>query len=84
MKINVLLFAQLKDAALGKDRLLLEVNEGTRIEELVEKLILEPPFSQCQKLPLIYALNENFVPGETLLNDQDVLALMTPVSGGAV
>ena len=82
MKIDVLLFAQLKEAA-GKERLSLELEEGTRVRELAEHLMSGPDFYRLRGLPLLYAINENFVSQEDLLREGDTLALMTPVSGGA-
>ena len=82
MKIDVLLFAQLKEAA-GKDRLSLYAEEGVRVRELVERLMNGPKLYELRELPLLYAVNENFVSQENLLRDGDTLALMTPVAGGA-
>lgn len=81
MRVEVLFFAQLKEAA-GKERLSLDVEEGTRVQDLVTKLMKEPNFSQCRSLPLVYAVNETFEGVEKELADQDRLAIMTPVSGG--
>ena len=83
MKIEVLLFAHLKEAA-EQDRLFLDVAEGTSLKELVQKLKNEPRFYKCKDLPFVYAVNESFVSEETVLREADVLALMTPVSGGAL
>lgn len=83
MKVDVLLFAQLKEAA-GTDHLFLEIWEGTPVKELVEHLMEEPRFLRCKDLPFIYAVNENFVSQDRILHEADTLALMTPVSGGAM
>jgi len=82
MKVDILLFAQLKEAA-GKDYLSLDVEEGTRIQELVDRLMEESCFSRVRDLPLVYAVNESFVSKDDILQEADTLALMTPVSGGA-
>ena len=34
------------------------------------------------KIPLVYAVNQNFEDGEKKLSDQDELAIMMPMSGG--
>ena len=82
MKIELLLFARLKEAA-GRDRWWLEIAEGTKVRELAQKIIHEPDLADCRELPLLYALNESFVTGDETLNEGDTLALMTPVAGGA-
>jgi len=81
MRVDVLFFAQLKEAA-GKERLSLDVEEGTRVQELVERLMEEPYFRQYRNLPFVYAVNEIFESVEKKLADQDRLAIMTPMSGG--
>lgn len=83
MKVDVLLFSQLKEAS-GKDRLSMEVKEGTPVQELVERLMADPRFVRCRDLPLVYAVNESFVSRDDILQEADILALMTPVSGGAL
>ncbi len=82
MKIEVLCFAGVREA-MGKDRFELEVCEGTRVQEIVRQL-KDRIFSPEHAAPsLLCAVNEEFISEDTILNDSDVLALMTPVSGGA-
>lgn len=81
MRVDVLFFAQLKEAT-GKERLSFDVDEGMRIQDLVERLMSEPRFSRCRELPLVYAVNETFEGAEKKLADHDRLAIMTPMSGG--
>ena len=83
MKIHVLFFAQLKEAA-GDSCLRLETREGASVEELVEKLMKGPRLAPFGRLPLLYAINESFVPKDAILSEGDTLALMTPVAGGAI
>jgi molybdopterin synthase sulfur carrier subunit len=83
MKVNILLFSQLKEAA-GKDRLSLEVEKGTPVQAVVERLMADFRFSQCRDLPFVYAINENFASKDDILQESDTLAVMTPVSGGAI
>lgn len=83
MKVNILLFSQLKEAA-GKDRLSVDVEKGAPVQVVVERLMADFRFSQCRSLPLVYAINESFVSKDEILQEADTLALMTPVSGGSM
>lgn len=82
MKVDVLLFAAVKDAC-GRESLRVELDEGTRVSEAIGTLRRYPAFTALEKLPLLFAVNEEFVQEDTVLRDSDVLAVMTPVSGGA-
>ncbi len=82
MKVEVLLFAQLKEM-FGKDRLFFDVEEGARVETVVERLMGESSLPRWRDFPLLYAVNENFVSEKAVLRERDTLALMMPVSGGS-
>ncbi|MEY3001585.1 MAG: hypothetical protein RL648_1799 [Verrucomicrobiota bacterium] len=79
MKLTILYFARLKEAA-GTDFQSLETACST-VEELYAALAREQqfglPFDQIRA-----AVNETFCDGSTLLKDGDVVAFMPPMSGG--
>lgn len=79
--VEVLYFAQLKEA-LGKDREVLELEEGRTIDEVVESLRGRGEWQAVSSLPLTYAVNEQVVSGTHTLRDGERLAILTPVSGG--
>lgn len=76
--IEVLLFAQLQEAA-GKNKIEMEAN-GLTIARLKEKLKQEYGLSQIDRA--MAALNEEYQPEETLIQEGDTIAFIPPVSGG--
>lgn len=76
--IEVLLFAQLREAA-GKDKLIIEEN-GISIAALKNKLKEEYGLHQVDKA--MTALNEEYQPDETMIQEGDTIAFIPPVSGG--
>ena len=81
MKIEVLLFAQLKEAY-GSERFWVEVPVGARISDAVYIAMSEVLLRPFSSLPLRYAINEEFQSADASLNDNDRLALLSPVAGG--
>jgi len=81
MKIEVLLFAQLKEAR-GSGCLCIDVPEGTKIFEAAHLIMTTPSLRPFNALPLRYAVNEEFRPTDTVLRERDRLALLSPVAGG--
>lgn len=73
MRIKVLFFAQLREVS-GLSEQIVELDESLKVGELAERW--------RGSLPLLYAVNEEFVDASYELRDRDVLALMTPVAGG--
>lgn len=80
MNVQVLFFARLKEL-LGESRRVF-VPEGSTLHELVRMLSHESEDLLLNKIPLVYAVNEEFADGSQVLKNADVVALMTPVSGG--
>jgi molybdopterin synthase sulfur carrier subunit len=78
MRVKVLFFAQLRELFEETERLV-DAEEGISAGVLAVRLLQGP---HAHSLPLLYAVNENFVSADEKLKDKDVLALMTPVSGG--
>lgn len=81
MKVEVLLFAQFKEAY-GSECLCIEVPYGTKIVDAVGRVLSEPSLQPLKNLPLRYAINEEFMLSDTLLKNNDRLALLSPVAGG--
>ena len=76
--INVLLFAQLKDA-LGKETLSLEGN-GMSVAQLKGKMRVEFQLEGLESV--MTAVNEEFADDDTVLSDGDTVAFIPRVSGG--
>ena len=77
MKISVLFFASLREH-LGKDILHLEIPEGASVQKVLNEILRK---SELTKFTLC-AVNETYVPRDTLLKDGDRLALIPPMAGG--
>ena len=81
MRIEILFFAQLKEA-LGRDDETLDVDDTSTVADVVSVLAERPEWGPVQALPLSYAVNEEHVDGSHTLGEGDRLALLPPVSGG--
>ena len=81
MKIEVLLFAQLKEAC-GSAQLSLEVPGDAKVSDVVRIVLSKASLQAFRKLPLRYAVNEEFQPAETSLRNHDCIAILSPVAGG--
>lgn len=81
MRVRVLLFAVLRDAA-GTAEVALDLPRGATAESIAGPLLkLHPELSRY--LPRVaYAVNRSYVAKETELHDADEVALIPPVSGG--
>ncbi|MCW3021980.1 MAG: molybdopterin converting factor, subunit 1, partial [Conexibacter sp.] len=78
MKVSVRLFAGLRERA-GSDRLELELPEGARVADaLAQVKHLAPGVS------LVLAVNRQYADPDVVLSAGDELAVVPPVSGGAV
>lgn len=78
MHVRVRLFAALRERA-GEDVLQLELAEGARVEDALRSLS-----ALTGDLPVVMAVNQQYADGDTFLHQGDELALIPPVSGGAV
>ena len=77
MRVSVRLFAMLREIV-GSDRLELDLPDGARVADVLAAL---PP--HAARMPLVAAVNLEYVPPETVLRADDEIALVPPVSGGA-
>ena len=82
MKATVRLFARLGDIA-GTRETEVEVGEGLRAIDVYRVLCERYPEMSGLNGSLMYAVNAEYVDGETPLSEGDELALIPPVSGGA-
>ncbi len=81
MKINVQLFAILREAA-GASRFDLEVPAQTTARQVAQILAERFPKLRAYLPVLSFAVNGELVPAETLVPDASEVALLPPVSGG--
>ncbi len=78
MKVSIRLFAGLRERA-GRDALELELPDGARVADaLAQVQHLAPGVS------LVLAVNREYADGDVVLQAGDELAVVPPVSGGAV
>jgi molybdopterin synthase catalytic subunit len=78
MQVRVRLFAVLRERA-GADVLELELPDGARVKDALAQIA---PLSDG--IHVVMAVNHEYADGEVALNAGDELALIPPVSGGAV
>ncbi len=81
MKVTVLLFGHYRELVDGGE-LLVEVSEKTTVHSLIDTLVnrfsaLEGISTHCR-----FAVNEEFAPLNASLADNDVVAVLPPMSGG--
>ena len=80
IKFKVLLFGITRDLA-GKSQLDIEVEEGSNVSDLLEKL--GDDFTQLSELKsLMIAVNNEYAKPDHILKENDEIALIPPVSGG--
>jgi MoaE-MoaD fusion protein len=78
MEVTVRLFAMLRERA-GVPELTLELPEGARVSDALESLE-----GLAEGIPLVMAVNREYADEGQVLDPGDELALIPPVSGGAV
>jgi molybdopterin converting factor subunit 1 len=82
MQVRVLFFGILKElAAKSKDRL--ELPEGASVRDVLEHYASRMPTIRGSLSSLAVAVNKEYAGAETLLKDNDEVALLPPVSGGS-
>lgn len=80
MKIQILLFAHLREAA-GFDQTSLELEIGSTVRDAAQ-FVLKAGLEPFRSASVRFALNENFVSEEACLSEGDRLAFIPPVAGG--
>src|SRR5258708_30542155 len=84
MRIRVLLFAILRDAAAGAGELTLELPDGSTALSAGVALADRHPALKRYLPRISYPGNCSYVPSHTELHDGDELAFIPPLSGGRV
>jgi molybdopterin converting factor small subunit len=79
MNLTILFFGATSDIA-GERRITLDAPDEVSIAEVIKQLL--EMFPDLGKLKLLAALNEEYVPADTISKDGDTIAIFTPVSGG--
>ena len=82
MDLEVLLFASVRDAV-GQRRLSVAVPEGATVELLLQRLVSDYPRLAGHTGTLMAAVNQEYMPRDTLLHHGDEVAFIPPVSGGS-
>jgi molybdopterin synthase catalytic subunit/molybdopterin converting factor small subunit len=80
MPIRIQLFAAFADFA-GTRELSWEYEPGLTCHKLWEEL--QTKYPRMQKIPALFAIQDEYVPAETELQDQDSVMIFPPVSGGS-
>jgi MoaE-MoaD fusion protein len=78
VEVTVRLFAMLRERA-GAPEVTLELPEGARVSDALDSLE-----GLAAGIPLVMAVNREYADAERVLDPGDELALIPPVSGGAV
>jgi molybdopterin converting factor subunit 1 len=82
MLIQVRLFAMLRERA-GRQSVELELDEGATVQDALDAVGREHDLDEMiERLPVVAAVNREYVDEESVLADGDELALIPPVSGG--
>jgi molybdopterin converting factor small subunit len=81
MRVRVQFFSHLRDLA-STSELEVELPEGTKIEDLLQKLYLEKPALAAVDKTILTAAGLEFVEREYLLKPGEEVSIMPPVQGG--
>jgi molybdopterin converting factor small subunit len=81
MQVVMKLFALLREKA-GTDTVILDAPAGARLSQAVQLLLQQHPELMPYMDRVRFARHMEFVDGESLLTEDDEIALIAPVSGG--
>jgi molybdopterin converting factor subunit 1 len=81
MRVRVLLFAILRDAA-GVGEIPLDLEDGATADLAAARLAENYPALNRYLPRVAFAVNRSYAPSTTALHEGDELALIPPVSGG--
>jgi molybdopterin converting factor subunit 1 len=83
MVVQVRLFAMLRERA-GRESVEVELDDGATVQDALDAVArLQGLGELVSRMPVVMAVNREYVPEESLLSEGDELALIPPVSGGA-
>ena len=80
IRLHVLNFSLVKDA-LGKKNIIITMNNGVTVKQLLEK-VRAMNKQKLDGLPIRVAVNQSYVNENYKLHNEDQVALIPPVSGG--
>ena len=81
MKVRLLYFAVLRDIT-GKAEEVIELPDGTRAQEIWNRLRNRHDQLAGYERPPMTAINESYVSADELVRDGDEVAFIPPVAGG--
>jgi MoaE-MoaD fusion protein len=81
MKVKVKFFAILRERV-GAAEIARELPQGATVAELWQGLQKEYPKLNVPGIRLLYAVNQNYVPPDHPLTEEDEVVFIPPVSGG--
>ncbi|MDC4205664.1 MAG: MoaD/ThiS family protein [Candidatus Manganitrophus sp.] len=81
--VKIRFFAVLKKIV-GKEEVVLDVEKGTTLEQLLSRLERDlPPLQQIMKEgKVLISVNQEVVPKECLIQNGDEIAFLPPFAGG--
>ena len=82
LNINILLFASYKEQA--QTDTFLSLIDGSSLGDAIQEVKLKFPSIKCDAERIVAAVNEEYSKHERTLVDGDTIALIPPVSGGAL
>ena len=83
MRVKVLFFGVLKDLV-GKAEESVDLPPGTTLETLFSRYSERYETLSAKRPSILFARNQEFAKPDTVLNDNDEVAFLPPVSGGSV
>ncbi|MFQ5909676.1 MAG: MoaD/ThiS family protein [Thermoplasmata archaeon] len=81
MKVRVKLFAAFREIV-GKKDLIMDMSEGSTVEDVVAKLLAEHPKLRKLRETMIYSVNKEYAKPHKELSDGDEVGILPPISGG--
>ena len=81
MTMSLLFFSQIRDA-LGREEERLDLPSGSRVKDLERLLRTRTPQIAGLLGSVTFAVNNEYVDRDCVLRDGDVVALISPISGG--
>ncbi len=81
MKIHVQFYSRLRDLV-GRSEAEVDVPDGTKVSDLLEKLYGETPALREWNKSILVASGVEFVGRDHLLRDGEEISVMPPVQGG--
>jgi molybdopterin synthase catalytic subunit len=66
----------------GTDRREVDLPEGARLADLVERVVRDYPALGASMGAARFAVNREYAPATTILHDRDEVAFIPPVAGG--